>query len=1190
MNVPPGFTDGSAYWARLAAFRQADREREEMVTELVTKYTHLMEQFQQKCDDLENEVASRRMWHKRATEAANNLTDLKYVTRLQEAHPMVFAIIDGDGAIFREELISQGGAGGSQAAHLLQTAIKKHLKEIYADTNVETWNIVVQIVLNQDGLSNKLQSVNLVDKQDDLANFARAFGRTQPLFCFVDVGSGKEQADHKIREMLRVMIRNAQCRHIIFGPCHDNGYIPVLKPYELDSDVSSKITLLETTPAGPGFRQLRFPRAEFPEVFRSQPLPERAIVAPPPPTPSPTILSKGSGSDKRSPAGSYAVVRGSNSEAKVINIAPTKTRPKLPPKFLVLNVDRERLDEPLMRTDPSALKRVTERSTAEGRLCNNFHITGTCKDEDCAYVHGPRVGASEQLVLKHKSRGLRCYKMTGCRDVECPYGHHCRYGRNCDNQHKCRFADTHHVKLTPAVRAYEDGTEEQINHYRKHKHNSTTVQHTKFHCIIPVSFSSLLGLLFVFNVFWWRNTGMGLLEKVLDLQIPRDIRISPDATRVVYTTSLKQYHRVGDNLPSTLWIAQLDTAKSARALTDGTRNDRMPRWSPDGKHLACLSDRAGDPGKTTAIYLQEISGVDKVGEPRALTPDTNEQRISNFEFSPDGKFIAYVKTPERSPEDKAKKKAKDDAVIWGEDWQYARLYLLDVVTGEIDTIFEHEASVGDFSWSDDGSEIAFTTTRTPHAESGWLHGVTISVVSVATRQAREICCVPRAAWSLTWSGSKAYFLGFNDPQCSLTGLAVYAADLAGRDRHAAAAAFERVAHGDTDCAQGLARACGGELLVRVERGLEDHFRFLSGRLVLGTNRVTSKFDVARGGGGEDVLVGSQGDFNAPMEVFAITASGARTQLSDHGGELRAAYGDFCTWTHLQCSTLDGKEVLDNIFLTPTARHRHRSKEGAPLPTMVLVHGGPYARVAPAFDVLDTSFSAVPLLLAEGFGVLLPNYRGGSGRGRRFASYSYGGAGLYDEPDVVAATQDAVRRGLADPRRLVAMGWSQGGYVSYLAAVRNGRHGLGWRFRGVIPGAGITDLDAMVLTSDIGYEQAEFIRRAAWRGDGLPQDGDGEEECLRRALEEERRVRRASPLWGFKRAAEEGRIPAVLMLHGGADTRVPVSQAWGFRRAMEEAGLPFEMVTYPREDHWFKERKHIEDMLTRVVGFVKKDIG
>ena len=62
-------------------------------------------------------------------------------------------------------------------------------------------------------------------------------------------------------------------------------------------------------------------------------------------------------------------------------------------------------------------------------------------------------------------------------------------------------------------------------------------------------------------------------------------------------------------------------------------------------------------------------------------------------------------------------------------------------------------------------------------------------------------------------------------------------------------------------------------------------------------------------------------------------------------------------------------------------------------------------------------------------------------------------------------------------------------------------------------------------------------------------------------------------------------PPMLILHGQNDQRTPVTQAKGFVRAMRQAKLPCEFVTYPREGHYFTERKHIEDLMMRVLRFV-----
>jgi hypothetical protein len=75
--------------------------------------------------------------------------------------------------------------------------------------------------------------------------------------------------------MLRTFSGNPTCRHIIFGGCHDAGYLLNLEQFKHNELTAARITLLETTPAFRGFADLsHFKRARFEKVFKSEPLPE----------------------------------------------------------------------------------------------------------------------------------------------------------------------------------------------------------------------------------------------------------------------------------------------------------------------------------------------------------------------------------------------------------------------------------------------------------------------------------------------------------------------------------------------------------------------------------------------------------------------------------------------------------------------------------------------------------------------------------------------------------------------------------------------------------------------------------------------------------------------------------------------------------------------------------------------------
>lgn len=298
-----------------------------------------------------------------------------------------------------------GKDGGSDAAYQLHSEVKNDLKMTYPDANVDDWNVVVQVVLNLQGLANKLLACGIVNNPNEVFAFARAFGLAQPLFSFIDVGVGKERADNKIRETLRVFLPNAQCKHVYFGPCNDNGYVCVLERYK--RDYASRLTLIETRSCEAGFADLGFKRISFPRIFRTENLPAKpaTIVSPTPvpvlpPTPmstrsssiaqmnaniapfiphttSPAPSSDSAASFGPPPSSTWATVGRNGTNTKNISIAPTKKA--LARKCILLNVHDERIDAELPRSDPGAEKRFADRLKTKGKLCNNYHLTGACK-------------------------------------------------------------------------------------------------------------------------------------------------------------------------------------------------------------------------------------------------------------------------------------------------------------------------------------------------------------------------------------------------------------------------------------------------------------------------------------------------------------------------------------------------------------------------------------------------------------------------------------------------------------------------------------------------------------------------------------------------------------------------------------------------------------------------------------------
>ncbi|KAI1106177.1 hypothetical protein F4804DRAFT_330546 [Jackrogersella minutella] len=461
MNGNSGYENDVGYLTRLESFHRLDQEREDMLKELIAKHQDLEQRFDRKCKEYDNEFQTRSLYQAQANEATKQLTDIQHRT---EINSFVFAIIDGDGAVFREDWILKGEEGGAMAAHQLRLDIKKHLKEIYPHVNVDLWNIIVQLTLNLDGLTRKLYSVEFTRSLTELPAFARGFSRAHGLFSIIDVGKGKEQADFKVRETLRLMVHNLQCKHIIFGPCHDRGYIVELRPLQLETSISAKLSLLETTPAPRDFEELKFRRVQFNDVFRSELLPDG------PPEPSVTLRSITPGK-QRGFASAWSGAAPFIKQFKKLAVNTDKhqeTREMCFDYYLVNSVG-ERVDEPIPPYDVAAEQRLQKRNEMERRgPCNRFHLNGHCDVMGCTYYHEERLGPAEQLVLRARARGSLCSHKTSCRNPGCFWGHHCKYNQNgqtCQRPN-CIFTGTHYIDTKPAEKIWEDGSREKLSNKR----------------------------------------------------------------------------------------------------------------------------------------------------------------------------------------------------------------------------------------------------------------------------------------------------------------------------------------------------------------------------------------------------------------------------------------------------------------------------------------------------------------------------------------------------------------------------------------------------------------------------------------------------------------------------------------------------------------------------------------------------
>lgn len=492
-------SDMPDFAAHMDAFQRSDEARQRLLANILEKYEELFREH----SNLKNDYASERDIRRNYQSEVSKLQFQQNQLQLSlESSSFVLALIDGDGVIFQDLLLSSGANGGSEAASKLQYAIREHITSMY--TNSSHWPIMVHIYVSLDKLAQKMAQVGLLKHPQEFRAFAQSFSVNQPLFSIIDVGQGKERADHRIKEMLRTFSGNPTCKQIIFGGCHDTGYLVNLDQYKHNQAKAERITLLESTIPARGFAELpNFMRVRFDSVFRTDPLPDYVLpvqappafqpVAQPAPQPavrtltdrsnspvtsspispavklaqttqSPSLASSTLASQSADGSASWATVGKTGATNGTISIVP-KNQNQSKKKYAYYNKEGYRLDEPLQPRDRHAADAIEKRMDQIGRnLCNHWHLNnGKCQNGDfCKFQHGPKLAPAELNALRYKTRSLPC-KRRDCENFDCYLGHQCSFERDqgyCPYPDSCNLRSSHGMDKTKFERWDEDGNVE----------------------------------------------------------------------------------------------------------------------------------------------------------------------------------------------------------------------------------------------------------------------------------------------------------------------------------------------------------------------------------------------------------------------------------------------------------------------------------------------------------------------------------------------------------------------------------------------------------------------------------------------------------------------------------------------------------------------------------------------------------
>ena len=635
-------------------------------------------------------------------------------------------------------------------------------------------------------------------------------------------------------------------------------------------------------------------------------------------------------------------------------------------------------------------------------------------------------------------------------------------------------------------------------------------------------------------------------DDILGLKAVSDPQVSPDGRLVAYV--VESLNEEKDGYQTDVWLVPASGGE-ARPLASSPAADESPRWSPDGKWVAFLSERprpgakpddSGDAKRQ--IWLIRPDG----GEAMPLTSAAGA--VSGFEWSADGKGIAFLAREPKGEERKKREKEKDDAWTPADLYPWSRLWVIDVAARQARQLTTGEIHVTGLSLSPDGRTVAFAGQPTPRIPDDFrsdLYTIPTAGGSPAPLVARKgadgaPAFSPDGKWIAFVSQDGRDDDWYTNSRVCLVPAAggptrVLTASLDEQIGGLFGSALEWTPDSASVVFPVAWRTAGRLYRATLDGKVEP---LTSGPEVDGAPSVDGK---------GETLVFLRVDAVTPREAWAMRLSPAAPdraakgkagpppgprRLTDTNPQTRDLLSfpkELVTW-----KGADGWD-MEGLLVYPPGHVK-----GTRVPLALNVHGGP-AGVHGNFFTPAARLWGWPLFLQKGYAVFFPNPRGSGGYGERFRAANVRDWGVKDYEDIMRGVDALVERGIADPERLAVSGWSYGGFMTSTIVTKTDR------FKSAIIGAAVTDLASFTGTADIPEFARSYFRSWPWEDPA--------------AYVEHSALFRAGNV----------KTPS-LVVHGDRDDRVPISQGWEFYNALRARGVPTEMLVLPRQPHGPREPK------------------
>ena len=644
--------------------------------------------------------------------------------------------------------------------------------------------------------------------------------------------------------------------------------------------------------------------------------------------------------------------------------------------------------------------------------------------------------------------------------------------------------------------------------------------------------------------------------------------ISPDARSVAYLqreTNWKENEFVWQ-----LWRVDVGSGKAVQ-LTRGKKSVASAAWSPDGRWLAFVTEREPNVIEPYAAVEKDSAAKEdgksgtSAAKPAAkqiwvIAPDggeawpltKSETDVDEFQWTKDGKWIVFTAAEPPNKAGKARKERYSSYDVVEKDYEQHQLWGVDA-DAAIKTLQPQSAmqltsdpalTIKSFAISGQSDRVAFSAGHNP-------------LLAFNMDEDIYLMDLPRAAGSSPGAVTKIVALPGPDrvPMFSLDGRQLAFVTSLGQPKFFYANTHIALVDIATVVKKPATTAADVRDLTQNFDEDPDALGWVPGGLYFAaTQKMTAKLFRLDGSSWQiqpvstdDHLIINEASVTPDGAAIAFTAddathltelyissakSFAPKKLTDQTAQVSAwklGSVEVVSW-----KSKDGA-VIEGVLHKPADYDPKRK-----YPLLVKIHGGPTGVSQPRFLPNDYAYP-VQAFLEKGALVLEPNYRGSAGYGAKFRALNVRNLGVGDMWDVMSGVDSLIAKGMVDPNKLGAMGWSQGGYISAFLTTHTDR------FKAISVGAGISDWTTYYVSTDITPFTPQYLGATPWDDPQI--------------------YAKTSPITTIRQA----KTPTLIQ-HGSADHRVPVPDAFELYRGLLDQHVDARLILYTGFGHGIDKPK------------------